>query len=147
MSNDIRLTFENLRIDPPGTEITSQALAFTNIEADVRVYLGGRLFLDAILLTVVEFAGVLNGWLVSGETDLTDFRFESSDDEDRNILSFGVSGQGLLMSSGWQQFGADHAIDSEQAVAELRRFVEEVVERCQAKLGLDVAGWVGEKAD
>lgn len=138
----LRLEFDNVRIDPPGTAITNAALASTNIEADVRIFVGDRLFVDAPVLCVVEFASVLNAWLSSQPSTLSDFRFESADDDEPNILCISVSEDGLGIFSAWQKFSTGDAIGKQQAVAELRRFVRDVARRCQSELGVNVDHWI-----
>ncbi|MGI9384464.1 MAG: hypothetical protein ACR2PO_15025 [Methyloligellaceae bacterium] len=129
-------------IDPPGLEITSLPIAYTNIDAEVRIYLGDRLFFDATVC-IVELANAVQRWSAADRPRPARFRFESGDDEEPNILCFERSDEGVRLSSAWQKFHADEKVSEEQLDGALRGFVREVVRRCRDDLGIDVKGWIG----
>ncbi len=129
-------------IDPPGTKISSLAHAFTNIDADVRIYIGDRLFFDA-QLCIVEFANAIQRWLSSQGSEPTDFRFESSDDEEPRILCLEIHDEEVRIFSAWQKFSAAEPLAGEQVVMEMQRFVQEVTRRCRDDLKIDVESWIG----
>ncbi len=138
----LRLEFEKLHLDPPETAISNAVYAFTNIEADLRICLGERLFVEAERLCVVEFAAVVAKWLASREDEECGFRFESADDEEPNIFSLRLGDGGFEASSGWQKFAATTPLETGQTVAELARFTHDVAQRCENELGIAVGRWI-----
>ncbi len=128
-------------LDPPGIAVTRAVDAFTNIDGDLRFYLGDKLFLHGTVC-VVEFAAALERWRNGGPSRTSTFHFASADDDEPNIFSFEISDDGVRMWSGWQEFTAEEMLGVQPFEQTLMDFVEAIVERCQEDLFLDVRPWL-----
>jgi len=137
----LRFEIGDIWIDPAGLDITNQAYAFTNIDADVRIYLGDQLFFDETLC-IVEFANALRNWFAAMSSQQQNFRFESADDEEPNILSFETLGDSVKINSAWQKFTTSEPLAKVQVLSELERFVPDAILRCQSDLGVNVDRWI-----
>lgn len=71
-----------------------------------------------------------------------DFRFESADNEAQptQLLEFG--GPQVTVSSTTQRFAQDAPLVLEETIAELKRFLPEVIERCRSELSLNATPWI-----
>lgn len=138
----MKLEMSNFKIDPTGKVIRDKAGAYTNIEANLRLYIGERLFLDFQDACIVELAGMLHKWLSSGDALLTDFQYESMDEEEKDILCFVVNGNEVKVYSIWQKFSVTEPLEMTAVIIELERFIKDVIDRCRHELAVDVSGWV-----
>ena len=136
----MRIEIGGVWIDPPGLEITSLPIAYTNIDAQVQIYLGDRVFFDATVC-LVELANAFHRWLAA-EGRPPEFRFESADDDEPNILGFKIGDDGVWLSSAWQRFPADVPVSAERLEAALSAFVQEAARRCRDNLNVDVEDWI-----
>lgn len=132
----------NIWIDPPGTQISNLPAAYTNIDGEVKITLGGRTFFDATLC-VVELAGAIQRWLDTEPPRPAEFRFESSDEEEPNILSLQMSDDGVRINSAWRKFNPDQMLPTQAVSTALRDYVRQVTDRCRDDLGVDVSNWIG----
>lgn len=138
----MKLEFSSLRIEPAGMKISDEARALTNIEADLRIHVAGRMFFDEAMICVVELADALNYWVSSVDYHSIDFRYESMDDDEPNILCLSVNGNETKIYSAWQEFDVAEPIDTNTMIAELERFVDQVIARCRNELGVEVRHWI-----
>ncbi len=62
----LKIEFDNLEVDPPGTVVSGRIAAYINIQADLRIHIDGRLFFDEPAVCVVELADQVRAWISSG---------------------------------------------------------------------------------
>lgn len=138
----LRTEISDLRVDPPGTEITDRTRAYVNIEAHLRIYIGDRVFLDEPMFCVVELAGMVNAWLFSADIPLTDFQYASMDEGEPDTLCLNLDGNRTKIYSALQNFEASEPLDTKQVILEFKRFVTDVVALCRRRLELEITDWV-----
>ena len=127
---ELVIEFDRLRAEGPLDHRHEKLL---NIQADLRITVGGREWFSQPMFPVVELAAAADRWLSRGG----DFVFETMEAEESPFLWVRDEAGGCTVGAAWQVFEERRPLSREQVRNAWARFVDHVVEEVRVRLGVD----------
>jgi len=127
---ELVIEFDRLRAEGP----LDHRHELLNIQADLRIAVGGREWFSQPMFPVVELAAAADRWLSRGG----DFVFESMEAEESPFLWVRDVAGGCVVGAAWQVFEERRPLSCEQVRKAWAHFVNQVVEEVRVRLGVDV---------
>ncbi len=128
---EFALEFSGLRTEGP---LNDRYEKLSNIQADLRITVGGREWFSQPMFPIVELAAAVHRWLGRGG----DFVFETMEAEESPFLWVRNEAGGCMVGAAWQVFEEKRPLSCEQVRSAWAQFVDRVVEGVRVRLGVDV---------
>jgi hypothetical protein len=130
--NDLRSTVERPRSDPD---------VLLGITADLSILVDEELIFSEPDFPLVELACQLGKWVHSPGAGRGDFQLDSMESDVRGIVKIEAAGDGWRIGSEYEGRSGP-AKSLEEVTLAIRAFLDQLVLRCQAELGVDVRSWL-----
>ena len=128
---ELVIEFDRLRAEGPLDHRHEKLL---NIQADLRITVGGREWFSQPMFPVVELAAAADRWVSRGG----DFVFETTEAEESPFMWVRDEAGGCMVGAAWQVFEERRPLSCEQVRDAWAGFVDHVVEDVRVRLGVDV---------
>ena len=128
---EFALEFSGLCAEGP---LNDQYEKLLNIQAHLRITVGGREWFSQPMFPIVELAAAVHRWLGRGG----DFVFETMEAEESPFLWVRNDAGGCMVGAAWQVYQEQRLLSCEQVRNAWEQFINRVVEKVRARFGVDV---------